>query len=289
MLSLLVGLSACCFAPPAGHEAANPLYQELLEKGLLIGPNLRAKLPPPTMPDGLSAAQQQAAIRKLIGGDYSYDEFTRRSVVAPQILRIRDVIPSDPQAPARGVDVWFVAYGDFRATEDQKFLDRLLNADRGEGKAHTLTREQLAKRKITLADAKHEQFGHVEFDFLDRVRLKVTGRAVWSKTAESVVAAAEIDPRFRGDPEFPDEWRSITKQAGKVQVGPPHPYSGAGLYLKVTKLAEPKGAIFIEEHIIFAEPRGWFNGANLLRSKLPPVVQHNVRTMRREWLKASAK
>jgi hypothetical protein len=289
MLSLLVGLSACCFAPPAGHEANNPLYRELLEKGLLIGPNLRANLPAPTMPDGLSAAQQQAAIRKLIGSDYSYDEFTRRSVVAPNILRIRDVMPSDPQAPARGVDVWFVAYGDFQATEDEKFRDRLLNADRGEGKSQTLTREQLAKRKITLADEKHESFGHVEFDFLDKVRLQVTGRAVWSKTAESVVVAAEIDPRFRGDSEFPDEWRSLMKQTGKVQVGPPHPYSGAGLYLKVTKLAEAKGAMFIEEHIIFAEPRGWFNGANLLRSKLPPVVQHNVRTMRREWLKASVK
>ena len=36
---------------------------------------------------------------------------------------------------------------------------------------------------------------------------------------------------------------------------------------------------------VFAEPTGWFEGANLLRSKLPLVVQNNVRNMRREWLK----
>ena len=41
--------------------------------------------------------------------------------------------------------------------------------------------------------------------------------------------------------------------------------------------------MFCEQHVIFAEPTGWFDGANLLRSKLPAAVQNNVRTMRREW------
>ena len=51
-------------------------------------------------------------------------------------------------------------------------------------------------------------------------------------------------------------------------------------------VAEPTGALFVEQHIIFAEPTGWFDGANLLRSKLPNVVQNAVRTTRREWAKA---
>ena len=38
--------------------------------------------------------------------------------------------------------------------------------------------------------------------------------------------------------------------------------------------------------VVFAEPTGWFAGANLLRSKLPAATQINVRNMRREWLKA---
>jgi hypothetical protein len=273
--------------PAAAHEAANPLFKELLDPGLLVGPNVRAKFPPPTMPDGLDAAAQKGVITRLIGTDYGYDDFTRKSVVAPQLLKLRDVTPSDPQAPAKGVDVWFVAHGDFALTDDEKFLDRLVNVGRGEGQGKSLTKEDLAKRKIVTRpeDEKREGYGLIEFDFLDKVRIKVTGRAVWSKIPDSVVVAAVIDPRFTGDPEFPNEWRSLSKDGGGLKVGPPHPWSGAGFYLKITKLHEPAGGLFIEQHVIFAEPTGWFEGANLLRSKLPPVVQNNVRNMRREWLK----
>lgn len=283
MLPLVLSLTLTAAA--ADHAADNPLYMSLLDPGLTVGPDLRVKLPPPVMPDGLDAAKQKAVITHLIGADYSYAEFTRKSVVAPNLLRIRDAQPSDPKAPARGVDVYFVTFGDFRATDDEKFLDRLANTGKGEGKARGLNREELAKRKIVLkeGDEKKEGFGQVEFDFLEKVRLKMTGHAAWSKTAESVVAAAEVDPRFRADPEFPNEWRPITAAGGGKKVGPPQPYGGAGMYLKITKLHEPAGALFVEQHIVFAEPTGWFDGANLLRSKLPIVVQTNVRDMRREW------
>src|SRR5262249_1177918 len=97
---------------PNTHEALNPLYKSLPDPGLTIGKDLKAKLPPPTMPDGLNAAKQKEIITKLLGDDYTYDDFTRKSVVARELLKIRDVNPSDPKAPARGVDVWFVAYGD---------------------------------------------------------------------------------------------------------------------------------------------------------------------------------
>jgi hypothetical protein len=269
-----------------GHAAANPLYRELTEAGLEVGPGMRAKLPPPTLPDGLPAAEQTAVIKKLTAADYSYPEFTRRSVVAPHLLRLRDVSPADPKAPARGVDVWFVAHGDFKATEDDAFLDRLLKVGRDNGESsRSLTAADLMKRKIEPPAGDRGGYGHIGFDFLERVRLRLTGRAVWSRTAESVVAAAAVDPRFVGDPEFPDQWQPLSKEGGATKAGPPSPYAGAGLYLKITKLAEPAGAMFLEQHVVFTEPTGWFDGANLLRSKLPPAVQVNVRTIRREWAK----
>jgi hypothetical protein len=291
MFSLVITLAPFAPAQTPSHEAANPLYKELLDPGLLVGPNVRAKLPPPSMPDGLDAGKQTAIIKQLIGADYSYEEFTRKSVVAPQLLRIRDLQPSDPKAPARGVDTYFIVHGNFAALDDDKFRDRLLEVGRGEGKGQALTREQLAKRNVTLTDeqAKHESYGFIEFDFLEKVRIRATGRAVWSKNAESLVAAGQIDPRFLNDPEFPDDWRSLAKGTGGVKLGQAQPWSGAGFYLKVTKLAQPAGALFAEQHVVFAEPTGWFEGANLLRSKLPPVVQTNVRNMRREWLKWPAK
>lgn len=285
MLLLLVVVAAG--QPPAtqSHEAQNPLYRSLLETGVRVGPDLRARLPSPTLPDGLSAADQKAVLDRLLGNEYSFAEFTRRSVVAPQLLKLRDVTPSDPKAPARGVDVWFVVHGDLKALDDDKFLERLVGAGADSGKGRALTAEDLAKRQIP-APGRNEGYGTVEFDFLDKVRVRATGRAVWSRTAESVVVAAEIDPRFADDPEFPNQWQSLSKEGGGLKVGPPQPWGGGALYLKLTRLAEPAGAVFCEQHVIFTEPTGWFDGANLLRSKLPPVVQNNVRTIRREWAKA---
>jgi hypothetical protein len=204
-------------------------------------------------------------------------------------LKLRDVTPSDPKAPARGVDFWFVAHGDLKALDDEKFLDRLVNAGKGQGEGKGLKKEDLKKRKITLTDEKRESYGHIAFDFLEKVHLKATGRVVWTRTDESVVVAGEIDPRFRGDAEYPDQWQSIIKEGGTTKLGPATPWSEAGFYLKITRLHEPAGALFIEQHVVFAEPTGWFDGANLLRSKLPIAVQSNVRSMRKEWAKAGGK
>jgi hypothetical protein len=288
MLTLVL-LATTAAQPAATHEERNPLYKSLLDPGVEVGPNIRAKLPTPTMPDGLDAAKQKAAIKALIGDDYSYEEFTRNSVVAPHILKLRDINPSDPKAPARGVDAWFVIHGDLKALDDEKFLERLLSVGRGDGKGDSIKKEDLAKRKIEIADEKKEGYGHVAFDFIDKVRIRATGRAMWSRTADSVVVAVEIDPRFKGDKEFPNDWSPITKEGGMTKYGDTNPWAGSGLYLKITKLADPPGALFCEQHVIFAEPTGWFDGANLLRSKLPPVVQNSVRTMRKEWAKYEQK
>jgi hypothetical protein len=51
--------------------------------------------------------------------------------------------------------------------------------------------------------------------------------------------------------------------------------------VKATRLAAPAGALFVEYHVVFLEPQGWFRGTNLLRSKLPIVAQDLVRKFRR--------
>ncbi|HEY8503540.1 MAG TPA: hypothetical protein VIL46_03085 [Gemmataceae bacterium] len=272
------------------HEEINPLYRELRREGVSVGEGLSAPLPPPTMPDGLSAAEQQRVLRELVRGRYPVAEFTRNSVVAPHLLEIRDVKPSAPGAPARGVDVWFVAHGDLDAVASKDFLDRLSREREDNARWHALTEAELAKRGITIPPRRkdNEGFAFAEFPFLDRVQLAATAHSVWGRTDESVVAAVRVDPRFRGDPEFPNQWRPLKRgRSGKLEPGEAHPYEGAGYYVKVTRLHEPKGALFVESHVIFTEPHGWFGGANLLRSKLPPVVQSEVRSFRRQVAKAS--
>jgi hypothetical protein len=271
-----------------GHQQANPLYRELRQTGVPVTRAAHAPLPPPVMADGLSAEAQEAALKAAVGEDYSLEEFTRRSVVAPLRLRIRDFSPSDPAAPARGVDVIFIAHGGLNTVASKEFLDRVLELNREEGKAKALTADELARRgvKIRPEDEKHEGFAHVTFTLLDRVQVSGVGQSFWSRTADSVVVAGRLDRRFREDAAFPNVWRPARKDRdGKKELGEAHPYDGAAYYVKVTRLARPDGALFVEGHVLFTEPRGWFDGANLLRSKLPPVIQSQVRAFRRELLK----
>src|SRR5262245_44941207 len=264
----LAALAVSPAQPPAKHEDQNPLFKGLIETGLDAGGKEKIKFPPPTMPDGLDAAKQTEVIKKLLGEDANYEEFTRKSVVARELYKIRDIPGGDPKAPIKAVDVWFVAHGDFKLLENDKFLERLTSANKSTGgKAGELKADELKKRGIAVpaGNEKRESYGFIEFDFLEKVRLNLTGHAMWSRNDESVVAAAEIDPRFVNDKDFPNQWRSITKAGGEVKVGAPNPWSGAAMYLKITKLQEPAGAVFIEQHVIFTEPTGWFDGQNLLR------------------------
>jgi hypothetical protein len=60
-----------------------------------------------------------------------------------------------------------------------------------------------------------------------------------------------------------------------------HPYEGAGGYMHVAKLSDPSGACLIETWMVLHEPTEWFRGSNLLRSKLPLMIQESVRKFRR--------
>jgi hypothetical protein len=285
----LVLLTLAVAAGP-GHEQANPLYRELREAGVPVPGVPRSPLPPPTMPDGLNDEGQQGVLKKLAGEDFSLEELTRESVVAPHILRISITYPLKPQCEARSVDVWFIAHGDLDKLAGRKFLERVMNSNQKEGRGRDLSPEELARHGVAIkpADEKYEGYGHVVFSFLDRVEITATARSYWTRTADSLLIASKLDPRFATDAKLSNRWRSQRKNdEGRLELGPAHAYDGAGYYVKITRLARPKGALFVEGHLIFLEPRGWFEGRNLLRSKLPPVVQDRVRTTRREILRAS--
>jgi len=247
-----------------------------------FGLGLRNRLPLPTMSDGLDAAEQRAVVLSLIRDDYSYQDFTRRSAVAPQRMRMRDVTSADDKTPIHSVDVWFVAY-------DDRLIGGLASAMKGMGTGKAITKEQLAKRGIEFDGSATESYRHVAFDFLEKCHLKATIRLACTRTEESTVIRAEVDPRFSGDSEFPNQWQLVVRDGNARKLGRATEWEGANGYMKITRLAEPAGALFVEQHIVFAEPKGWFDGANLLRSKVPIVVQSTVRATRREWANTGAK
>src|ERR1700733_11400036 len=68
---------------PARGE--NPVFDSLMRRGVTVGPEEVARLPAPTMADGLTAEGQRRAVES-IGDAHTWDDLTRKSVVAPFIL-----------------------------------------------------------------------------------------------------------------------------------------------------------------------------------------------------------
>jgi hypothetical protein len=269
----------------------NPVYRELLRDGVRVAADRRVKLPEPTMPDGLNAAAARAKIDGIPARHVPVEELLRKSVVAPLVFEFREVEAADPRAPVHGVDVWFAAYGDLEPLGREKFLDEIFSENRRDVTLHVLSPAELAERQICLTAAaeQHERYVHSVLPVMDRVQLSVTSRSFRSRTTQSLVFAAALDPRFNTDQAFSNCWRPLTLDAaGGKELGTPLPYQGAASYLKVTRLAEPRGALLVEYHLLFVEPKAWFGGANLLRSKLPILIQSQVRTFRRQLSQAAA-
>jgi len=287
-MNLLI-LPLVTWALAAGPE--NPVFVELTQQGLPANADAgtKIKLPPPTMADGLNAAAQRQVLEEIAKPNRRVEDLVRNSVVAPFVLKIVDVPGGADEEPFRRVDVWYVVYGKLDDFFDEDFFQSLVEMAHGEKKSRLpvskgmLREDALRKRGIQPAetDLLKERYCYGTFDLFDRVLLSVTRRVVATRDAQSVVVAAVVDPRFTKDEKYPNQWRPVKMdQRREFTLGPAQPYVASGSYSKITRLEDQPGALLVEHHQLFAEPQGWFDGKNLLRSKLPLAVQDSVRKLR---------
>jgi hypothetical protein len=276
-------------AGTGGHLAHNPVYRGLLEKGVRVAGSDHVRLPPPTLADGMDGPAQRAAIEAIPGRHVTLDQLFRKSVVAPLVFHFREIEAPGRKVPVHGVDVWFVVYAPLDMLTRKDFVDEVFHAGqrdaRQKGVTFTFLRAaDLRARKIAPPSESddRERYVYSAFSLLDRVQLGLTSHTHVDRTDESLVFAAEVDPRFASDKEYGNRWRPMERPGGgKPELGPASPYEGAASYVKITRLAEPAGALLVEQHMVFVEPKEWFRGTPLLRSKLPMLVQTEVRRFRR--------
>ena len=197
------------------------------------------------------------------------------------------LIDQDPQydngQPGHSINLWFVVYGKLKTVADPKFLKNQFKPT-NTGRVDTLQAADLDQRKIVPAKIPggNEWFVHGVFKLVQGqvlVQVQGTARADQTTTDDSTTMAVMIDRRFDNDPKFPNEWRPAP---GGVVQGNPTLYYSCGGYSKVTKLAAPADAMFVEYHLVFDEPQGWFQGRDVLRSKLPEGTPGDVRQFRRD-------
>lgn len=267
--------------------ADNPIFDDLVNKGIEIsGPKL-CKLPSPLMADGLDAAEQKQALLKAANGHQPVDALVRKSIVAPFVLAVTDADTAAGEAKAtKHVSLFFVVYADLNKVSDEQFLKAQADSEikKNQGSQQSsfviLSAADLAARQISAVP--DERYFALDTNLFDRVRVMGTLHARQTRTPESVMVAMVLDTRFEKDEKHPDAWRPLSRdEAGKLKVGESRSYLGFGAYIKATRLVEPAGAIFVESHIVFNEPADWFGGSNFLRSKLPILSQDAVRNMRR--------
>jgi len=243
------------------------------------------------MGEGLAAAEQKAVIEKIgkLKG-LSFADLIDNRTAAPIVLVIRPLKESDDESSTvRSIDFWFVAHGKWEVLESKEFLDNLSKAKDGESKNEVvsksgfLTDAEMRKRglKLDSTPEREMKFVYTTFSLFDQVELSATRLAVATRTKTSLLGAAKMDPRFLADAEYPNRWRPIERDANaKIAYGKPQPYTGGGAYAKVTKLLDPAEAIFVECHVVYEEPYGWFQGGEMLNAKLPVIVKSKVRAFR---------
>lgn len=272
----------------AAERAENEVYEHLVTSGIAINDEA-IKLPEPTLSSQADAQAQDEIVHQIAEKKYGYEQFVRKSPVAPFLLVI------DTEGEGKGdrvqrVDTWFVAYGKRSDLSDEDLLGQLVGGDSGseKGKAEKLTDEQLKERNLTISsdERRSESYAHTSSPLLNKVLIDGIVHGATTRDTSSTLAASLLDPQFIDDAQFPNRWRPYeTSPAGKKTLGKAHPYAGFGGYCQVVELAKPAGALFIECHMAINEPHGWFKGAGYLKSKLPALMQDNVRTIRRKLLK----
>ncbi len=295
MTLTLIATILLAAAPESGKEDShtkNLVYRAVLEEGLSIEGH-KVVLPAPRFRDGQSKEAEIKELRAIAGSDRAVTELLRDSISAPLIFKVRDEGSSQQQTLVRAADVWFAVRGDLDSIHPEQITNQASDAKPVEVgnmrfSTHLLDAAALSSRKLDNTGSKEANrwYAHFTSRLLGRIHVEATTQVVATRTDESWIIASRTDPGFTNDNEFPNRWWPFTLQGTREVPGKARPYEGGISYLKMSRLVSSPGTLFVEAHFAFAEPKPWFDGAPILRSKIGVIVQDQVRQLRREIAKA---
>jgi len=275
----------------ADLRGENSLMSDLIVKGIPVADEtLVVRLPSPTMSQGMSADDQRLAMN-AIAGDTELERFTKKTIVSPFILKIGGVADLPDRGHVQQLDLWFVTHGTLKDIDNKKLFQELAVPTKSKvngliEEARPLTSEELTERKLQLIEQQGDSqisYGILRTNVLDKVYVTGITFTKGERFDDQLTMAFRLDHRFKDDMSLPARWYPLTEnEVGEAKLGAASPYTVAAAYVQATPLKFAEEAILIEIHLVFSEPYGWFEGRNLLRSKLPPLVQDAVRTFRRK-------
>lgn len=275
-------------APELVHQD-NAVYRTLRAEGLPIG-GVAVRLPEPDLRGDQSAEAQMAAVLKMAGSKRRAEDLLRDAISAPFILKAPRKDADSATILARGADLWFVIFEDIERLDTSKLTvgdEKPVEAQNMRFEAREVSADDLKARGIEpTAEGpggdRREWYIHSIGRLLDRVHVEATNRVVLTRSKDSILIASRTDPRFRGPGKAPNRWWSIKLKGARAETGPEQDYEGGGGYIKISRLKSRAGALFVEAHFRYAEPRAWFGGGPILSSKFSLIAQDQIRRLRRE-------
>jgi hypothetical protein len=269
------------------EHTENSIYVESLMVGAKAEGTI-AKLPPPLLDDGMSKEEQRAAVLKLAESTRALEDFLKPDVAAPFKIKLHDW--PGATGTIRGFDVWFVVHAKLDEINSDDIDGPIKNAGgRDAGGMHFESRlledAELKKLGIT-ASGRSERFRRIDCSLLKEVEVTATNRSLTTRSGRSVVIAASTVHDLPAGETARSAWRAVNPRAREKAVGPWQPYAGGISYTKVSRLDfHPEAPLFVEIHGVFAEPKAWFGGRAILKSKINLVANDMVRELRREITK----
>ena len=188
------------------------------------------KLSPPTLGGAMDAALK-AAIEKIMPRNCSFEDFMAKDSHAPLGLKIR-TLKSKSRATRSAQSKWASSpSGNGKRSSRRssaraccRAIPRRSRATQASAKFGELTRKNWPSGlKSVGGGGQQDRYIYSTVSLFDLVEIKSTRYGVLTESPASLVLAARIDPRFAADAEYPNQWRSIDKDApGQKVLGENH-------------------------------------------------------------------
>ncbi|NNE00970.1 MAG: hypothetical protein HKN47_26945 [Pirellulaceae bacterium] len=261
-------------------QAQSPsLMDQLTQRGVTIPEKHVVLVPPPTLADHLTAEQRRQKLSALAGGA-TWKQFSRDSVVAPVAIDLDYIKDDDGARIGHSIHVAFVVHTPIETFADEDLMEQIFgDRDKSDenktAESQKLSDDQLGALGIEPVES--TSFTRTRFTLLKKVLVNGVLQTETAATNDTKSVAVYLDPRFSDD----NWWMRVSNDQA-APASKKNRYVGAGGYVVIARLTELDGASLVEARFILHEPQSWFSGSNLLRSKLPLMIQESARKFRRK-------
>ena len=238
---------------------------------------------PTKSPEALAAAQRGLA------GKRPWDQFVRDSVVAPVQIGLEYLKDEQGQRVGQRVHFAFVVHAAVSTLRDSEAMERMFASEVGDSESEGWNSQPLGGDELQGLEIEQEEgesYGWLQVTLLNKIEVIGVIRSQRQQGDDFIAITWKLDEQFTGPGPWRREYQNLWREWKRDDIGNPirtegHPYAGAAGYLIITAMPEVPNASMVEGLLVLHEPEEWFGGSNLLRSKLPLMIQESARKLRR--------